>query len=81
VPTQDRIEKSIEAPADTAADETPRVNTAEIEDIGRFGYEPLIDEPVTGSGNDDLWVPDCDPDKQGACPDRPSSPPPGDKSE
>lgn len=44
-----------------------------MDDVGRLGYEPLIDEPVTGSGNDDLWVPDCDSDRQDRCP-RPTQP-------
>ena len=40
------------------------------------GDEPLIDEPITGVGNDDLWHPVCSaPDRQeGHCPaqtDRP----------
>jgi hypothetical protein len=55
-------------------DQTPSVDTGEIADVARFGYEPLIDEPVTGSGNDDLWTPDCGPDQQGHCPT--SQPPP-----
>ncbi|AHE54522.1 beta strand repeat-containing protein [Sphingomonas sanxanigenens] len=25
----------------------------------RFGFQPLIDEPVTGAGNDDLWTGQC----------------------
>ncbi|WP_164115409.1 hypothetical protein [Sphingorhabdus sp. Alg239-R122] len=29
----------------------------ELKDFEEFGYEPLIDEPVTGAGNDDLWLP------------------------
>jgi hypothetical protein len=47
----------------------------EIDDVGRLGYEPLIDEPVTGSGNDDLWMRDCDPDQQDGCPQPPPQPP------
>jgi hypothetical protein len=35
--------------------------------VGTRSYEPLIDEPVTGSGNDDRWAPDCDPAKPGGC--------------
>jgi hypothetical protein len=27
----------------------------ELKDILPIGYEPLIDDPVTGAGNDDLW--------------------------
>jgi hypothetical protein len=33
------------------------------------GYPPLIDQPVTGVGNDDLWVPNCPTGQEGApCP-------------
>jgi hypothetical protein len=36
----------------------------EVKEFETFGYPPLIDEPVTGSGNDDLWPAACDPDKE-----------------
>ena len=41
----------------------------ELRDFERFGFQPLIDEPVTGAGNDDLWSDECikDPKSQG-CP-------------
>lgn len=29
----------------------------ELRKFEQFGYEPLIDEPVTGAGNEDLWMP------------------------
>ena len=29
---------------------------------------PLVDEPITGVGNDDLWVPECTDPKQEGCP-------------
>ena len=29
----------------------------DIRDVERFTSEPIVDEPVTGSGNDDLWSP------------------------
>ena len=42
----------------------------QLKDYANAGNEPLIDEPVTGAGNDDLWSVDdsktCDPVKQ-AC--------------
>jgi hypothetical protein len=78
-PTQDRIEGTVEpksdpdSPTDSPSD-TPSARQAlmttsiEMKEFGRLNYEPLIDEPVTGSGNDDLWVPECDPAKQGSCP-------------
>ncbi|MEJ7927143.1 hypothetical protein WG908_10305 [Sphingobium sp. AN641] len=37
----------------------------ELRDVEPRGYPPLIDEPVTGAGNDDLWQ--CDRDEP-ACP-------------
>ncbi|WP_373488825.1 hypothetical protein, partial [Blastomonas sp.] len=33
---------------------TPLIELREFE---QFGYAPLIDEPVTGAGNEDLWTP------------------------
>jgi hypothetical protein len=39
----------------------------ELTDFGRLAYKPLIDEPVTGSGNDDLWTPSCDSAPDGTC--------------
>jgi hypothetical protein len=62
------VEQPVEAPAEVGIDQAPGVDTTEIGEVSRFGYDPLIDEPVTGSGNDDLWTPDCEPDKQGRCP-------------
>jgi hypothetical protein len=70
--TRDRVQTPVKETSDTPSDlaverqslVTPGV---ELQDIGRLSYEPLIDEPVTGSGNDDLWVPECDRGK-GNCP-------------
>jgi hypothetical protein len=43
---------------------TPFLNAAiELRDYVPQAYLPLIDEPVTGAGNDDLWQ--CDEDKPG----------------
>lgn len=36
----------------------------EVKEFETFGYPPLIDEPVTGSGNDDLWPATCDPNEE-----------------
>jgi hypothetical protein len=76
VPTRDRLQAPVDAPADTGVDKVPTINTTEIDEIGRFGYEPLVDEPVTGSGNDDLWTPPCDPVPGGACAPSPAAKPP-----
>lgn len=62
-PSEALVEKQVMA--------TPSVR---IEDLPGMAYEPLIDEPVTGSGNDDLWAPDCDPTKQTPCPVREGPP-------
>ncbi|MCJ8155893.1 hypothetical protein [Sphingomonas sp. LaA6.9] len=44
----------------------------ELKEFEPFGFEPLIDEPVTGAGNDDLWMPECDPSiEQCEAPPRP----------
>ncbi|MGF7147196.1 hypothetical protein FHS96_000805 [Sphingomonas zeicaulis] len=41
----------------------------ELRDFERFGFQPLIDEPVTGAGNDDLWTEQCRADpRQPNCP-------------
>jgi len=43
----------------------------ELKDYTGFIDQPLIDEPVTGSANDDLWAVDddrCDPSKGDVCP-------------
>ncbi len=39
----------------------------EMKETETFGYPPLIDEPVTGSGNDDLWPATCEADEE-TCP-------------
>jgi len=68
--TRDQVDGAVES----VAEESLRVASVVIEDVDSFGYQPLIDEPVTGSGNDDLWVPDCPPTKDGDCPAPASAP-------
>ncbi|WP_313801302.1 histidine kinase [Sphingobium sp.] len=41
----------------------------ELRDIVAQGYPPLIDEPVTGAGNEDLWERQCGSADQPACGD------------
>ncbi len=68
-PTRDRIEQPLDATSDPRVEKQAMITTGvELEDVGLLPYEPLIDEPVTGSGNDDLWVPGCDTAKGGDCP-------------
>lgn len=52
---------------ETGAEEGLPVVQVELDEFQGFSYEPLVDEPVTGSGNDDLWARDCDPARE-ACP-------------
>jgi hypothetical protein len=71
-PTRDMVEDPIDPPTGSgteAVGEKQKLIAMDVEmdDVGRLGYEPLIDEPVTGSGNDDLWMSDCDPNGQGDC--------------
>ncbi|WP_176594512.1 histidine kinase [Sphingobium sp. EM0848] len=41
----------------------------ELRDIAAQGYPPLIDEPVTGAGNEDLWERPCGGPDARACSD------------
>ncbi len=40
----------------------------QLKDVEALGYQPIIDDPVTGAGNDDLWAIDDDRDKEEAAP-------------
>jgi hypothetical protein len=40
----------------------------QLRDIVTQGYPPLIDEPVTGAGNEDLWEQRCGEPGEEACP-------------
>ena len=55
-------EDEINRPLDTNQPGSNQFPTAliEVKEFETFGYPPLIDEPVTGSGNDDLWPVICD---------------------
>jgi len=53
-PVQDVIEEEV-TPEESVADPLA-TNLIEIREIEDLAEEPLIDEPVTGAGNDDLWV-------------------------
>lgn len=52
-PVQDLVEEEIEEQPEAQQPTTPLIETVEIRP-NREG--PLIDDPVTGSGNDDLWI-------------------------
>jgi hypothetical protein len=53
---------TIEKPGEEGRSFDTRFPTTLVQykDFETFGYPPLIDEPVTGSGNDDLWPVICD---------------------
>jgi hypothetical protein len=40
----------------------PPNTLVELKEFKPFGFPPLIDEPVTGAGNDDLWQKGCSAD-------------------
>ena len=43
-------------------------NLIELKEAEEFIDDPLIDEPVTGAGNDDLWLDsDCEGSSSGNC--------------
>lgn len=56
-PPRDNIEKPVDP--DTGAGNLLPTPLIEIDDVRRLGFEPVIDEPVTGAGNDDLWDRTC----------------------
>ncbi len=59
--TRDLIEEGLE-PEDSPIVGTIQAGLLEYIPTAEFGQEPLIDEPVTGAGNEDLWVdPECPP--------------------
>ncbi|MEP6347415.1 MAG: hypothetical protein ABJ044_00005 [Parasphingorhabdus sp.] len=39
-------------------------NLIEIKENEELADEPLIDEPVTGAGNDDLWVSEAEDEEE-----------------
>ncbi|RVT43610.1 beta strand repeat-containing protein [Sphingobium algorifonticola] len=49
------------------------VAIVQLRDFVAEGYPPLIDEPVTGAGNEDLWDSNCSVAGDEGCPD-PASP-------
>lgn len=55
--TEDDITQPVN-PDQSASNQFPTA-LIEVKEFETFGYPPLIDEPVTGSGNDDLWPAIC----------------------
>ncbi len=66
-PVQDVIEEEV-TPEKYATDPFA-TNLIMIKENEESSDDPLIDEPVTGAGNDDLWVEgtDCEQDSNGIC--------------
>ena len=60
--TNDDIKQRLD-PSQPGSNQFPTA-LIETKEFETFGYPPLIDEPVTGSGNDDLWPATCDPDEE-----------------
>jgi hypothetical protein len=67
--TEDDISQPVD-PDQSASNLFPTA-LIEVKEFETFGYPPLIDEPVTGSGNDDLWPATCNANDE-SCPTSPS---------
>lgn len=68
-PVQDVIEEEADAENEDGNGQSLPVPLITMRDIDPLSGEPLLDDPVTGAGNDDLWTPtldECDP--TGTCP-------------
>jgi hypothetical protein len=70
-PVQDVIAEVIDAPDNsenqdgTAVVQALNLPLIQLVDYDGLSFEPLIDEPVTGTGNDDLWLGDDEKDDDG----------------
>lgn len=61
-----RTKSDIEVPLDPEGSTKPEyLYVLEIEQPQPDDLQPLVDEPVTGVGNDDLWGSSCGPDSAG----------------
>ena len=57
-PVQDVIEEEIAADGeDSDGQSLPVSPLITMRDLDPLSGEPLLDDPVTGAGNDDLWTP------------------------
>ena len=68
-PVQDVIEEEADAVDEDGNGQSLPVPLITMRDLDPLSGEPLLDDPVTGAGNDDLWTPtldECDP--AGTCP-------------
>jgi len=62
--TRDLIEDGID-PADPIQPGTLDASLFDLRPDAQFGTDPLIDDPVTGAGNEDLWVSDEESEESG----------------
>ncbi len=56
-PVQDVIEEEADAEGDDGEGQSLPVPLITMRDLDPLSGEPLLDDPVTGAGNDDLWTP------------------------
>ncbi len=56
-PLVDQHDQESQGPNNSAGDPFNSLITVDLRDPAPLPNQPLIDEPVTGSGNDDLWMP------------------------
>lgn len=56
-PVQDVIEEEADAESEDGDGQSLPVPLITTRDLDPLSGEPLLDDPVTGAGNDDLWIP------------------------
>ena len=56
-PVQDVIEEEADAESEDGEGQSLPVPLITMRDLDPLSGEPLLDDPVTGAGNDDLWTP------------------------
>ena len=62
----------LEAPVDEAVDEQFAFDVSDFPGGARSAIEAVlmvVDEPITGVGNDDLWQPPCEDPEDETCPE------------
>ena len=60
-PVQDVIEEEADAEDEDGNGQSLPVPLITMRDLDPLSGEPLLDDPVTGAGNDDLWTPTEEP--------------------
>ena len=59
-PVQDIINEEVTPPTDTANADPFESDLIQLKTSEQYDDISLIDEPVTGAGNDDLWIKDVE---------------------